>query len=517
MDLIEYHEVKRWLAGKSEGTVKLYLPALEEYVKFTGLNPGQLIDEAEEDREKSRRDRGAPEDKLKEFHNHLLTSYKQKKGKTGLSEKCAVVYFGAIKTFYKSNGFELDVKTPKASPKKVNFKLAIRPKEVKKLLDWCSNQRDKAIILVMFQSGMSVAELCSLNYGDVVRELEEGKIPLQLHIIREKEKVEYHTFLGKDAVDALKLYIKEREIRGEKLTHTSPLFTKDGMKKLKIQRITPRLVEITLKKLALKSGLVTESQMEAADMNPARPHAFRGAFITILKLAGCNDTAVEYMAGHKLDAVQMAYWGARTEELREMYGKYKSYLSISETSTPALGARQAILEEIADIMGMDLELAKSEVRKRLGKEPEEAEVESFLKEKIRQKINGERRRKDQRLIVEEDVEKYLNDGWEVQSVLHSGKIIVCKFVEDDAPLPNSGEQKGSVPLPERVTADSEKERSFKSNAICKEPLIVVDSDTTGRVGQTEGSGVDKHRREPKRKPNNSEEERQAMKDLEDFI
>jgi len=523
---IEFPEVKKWLAGKNERTVKQYLPALEEYVKFTGLNPEQLIDEAEGDRNKSRRYRGAPEGRLQEFHKYLLTSYtrkRAKKEKIGLSEKRAVVFFGAIRTFYERNGFELDVKTPKASPKQVNFKVAIRPKELKRLLEWCSSLRDKTIVLFLFQSGISLAELCSLNYGDVARELEEGKIPLCLHIIREKEKVEYYTFLGKDAVDALKLYIHEREMRGEKLTYMSPLFTNEGTKKLKAQRITSRPIEITFKKLALKSGLVSESQMEAADMNPARPHACRSGFMTTLKLASCNDTAVEYMAGHKLDAVQMAYWGARPEELREMYSKYESYLSISETSAPALGARQAILKEIADIMGMDLELAKSEVRKQLGKEPEESEVESFLKEKIRQKINGERRIKEQRVIVEEDVEKYINDGWTVQSVLHSGKIIVCKLLVDGAPLPNTGVQKGSVPPPERVTpssSDSEKERSLESNEIRKKTPTVVNSGTTGNVEQTEEEDVDRHRSEPKSKLNNGEQERRARKgqrNLEDFI
>lgn len=435
-DLMRYDEVKKWASGKGERTMEAYMSGLQEYVKFTGLNPTELIDEVEEDRKKTRRHRGVPEGRLKEFHSYILKGYKQKngknKGKTGLSEKRARLYFTAVKSFYETNGFELDVKTPKAAPKKVNFKLIIRPKEVRELLNWCSNIRDKAIILAMFQGGKAVAELCALDYGDVARELEEGITPLHLHIIRKKENVEYDTYLGKDTADALRLYKKEREMRGEKLAHTSPLFIKDGMRKLKAQRITPRLVEITLKKLALKSGLVSESEMEAADMNPARPHAFRTAFISILKLAGCNDMAVEYMAGHKLDEVQTAYWRTRTEELMEMYSRYERYLSVFGTSAPASGARQAILEEIADLMGIDLELVKSEVGKQLGRKPEDSEVESFLKEKIRQKINGSRKEKEQRVIEAEDVQKYLDDGWEVQFVMSPSKIIVCREKRDRA-------------------------------------------------------------------------------------
>ena len=151
-DLMEYHEVQRCLRGLSRSTKEAYLYSLEIYCEFRGRNPKQLIDEAEEDRKKSRRHRGAPEDWLWTFYEYLLNDYVRTGGnklKVGLSERGAQGHFIRIKSFYAKNGFKLDIKTPKAGPVKANAKLDLRPVHVRKLLDWCVSKRDRAIILVV--------------------------------------------------------------------------------------------------------------------------------------------------------------------------------------------------------------------------------------------------------------------------------------------------------------------------------------------------------------------------------
>ena len=70
------------------------------------------------------------------------------------------------------------------------------------------------------------------GYGDVAEGLEKGEVPLTLHLMREKEGIEYYTFLGEDGVDTLRCYIKLRR-KGSRylspenithITHDSPLF-----------------------------------------------------------------------------------------------------------------------------------------------------------------------------------------------------------------------------------------------------------------------------------------------------
>lgn len=333
-------EVARWLKGKNKGTKQLYLHAMRTYCEYTGQSPKQLIDVAEEDRKKSIRARGEPELKLSSFFEWLTSDYAQMKkgrakkasGKKGLSRNLSYVFTSSIKGFYRQNGFPLAIKIPRAIPKKENFKLILRVPEIKRLLDATTNLRDKAIILTLFQSGMSINELCNLTYGDIANGLQTNEEPLNLHLIRKKEQVEYDTFVGTDAIEAIKSYLAQRQRNKEILNHNSPLFilqfTTDR-KSSKYKKIKSSLVEAFLKAAALKSGVLNKEQSDAADISPCRPHALRTAFISILKMAGANNTLVEYFCGHSINPTEKAYLRLTTDELRKTYKQYEKYLSLS--------------------------------------------------------------------------------------------------------------------------------------------------------------------------------------------
>jgi integrase/recombinase XerD len=340
--LVEQYEVKRWLQGKNEGTKCTYCSALKAFIEFTKHSPKEIIDEAEEDRNKSVRERGEPEYQVRAFGEWLTTEYPQKgrgrgkrkaAGKKGVSKSIAYCYANAIKGFYRANGFPLDVEIQKAPPKKENFKLALRAPDIKRLVDSSSNLRDRAIILTLFMSGMSISELCGLTYGDIANGLQNNEEPLNLHLIRKKEQVEYDTFIGTDAIEAVKAYLDQRKRKGEILKIDSPLFilqftTKP--KSSKFRKIYPSLVETFLRTTALKAGLLTQEQLDAADLSPCRPHALRTAFLSILKMNGVNNTLVEYLAGHTIPPTEKAYLRLTTDELRKIYKQHEKHLSITQ-------------------------------------------------------------------------------------------------------------------------------------------------------------------------------------------
>ncbi|RLI76680.1 integrase, partial [Archaeoglobales archaeon] len=305
-----------------------------------GLNPEELIDEAEEDRKKPRREQGKPEWRLAEFYRWLLNEYEIKArgkgrrrntGKKGASKKMAALYITAIRSFYRRNGFPIVTKSLKATPKKENKKLQLSSKDVKKLVDHAPTLRDRAIILMMFQGGFDVSTICSLDYGDVKRGLEQGDEPLMIEVVREKEEVEYITFVGHDAIEALKAYLNDRIAKKEELKLDSPLFAKEGAKKKKAERITTNLIQNMLRETALKAGLVTEEDLEHADLNPCRPHALRSAFSMILRLNGFDPLVVEYMMGHRIP-YNGVYLIPTPERLRQMYAEVEPQLSISGVS-----------------------------------------------------------------------------------------------------------------------------------------------------------------------------------------
>ena len=97
-----------------------------------------------------------------------------------------------------------------ATERPANRKFEYRPRNIRKLVDVAKSTRDRAVILCMFQSGMDMTTLCSLNYGDMKDELEAGKIPLLFHAQRKKTHTNYRTLIGKDAIEALKIYLDER-------------------------------------------------------------------------------------------------------------------------------------------------------------------------------------------------------------------------------------------------------------------------------------------------------------------
>jgi len=173
---LTYFEVERWLKGRGKGTQLIYLSALKSFADFTGFSPKQLIDLAEENRKKSARERGDPELKITSFFEYLTTEYIQRKKsrskkiipeKKGLSRNLAFTFAHSILGFYKQNGFPLILKIPKAVLKKENFKLTLRIPEIKCLIDATTSLRDKAIIITMVQSGMSINELLFLFLYDI--------------------------------------------------------------------------------------------------------------------------------------------------------------------------------------------------------------------------------------------------------------------------------------------------------------------------------------------------------------
>lgn len=335
-EIEKFKEVKRWLAGKPKQTKKGYISKLKAYLNYRKMNPKELIDEIEEDRKKPRREMGEVEFKLKEFYEWILNQKEKesggwkvsKTGKKGLSKKSAVGMIGAVRSFYRANGFPLNMKIPRASPKKENRKLSLRGEHVKKLVDHAPTLRDKAIIIDTFQSGMDVSTLCSLDYGDVARGLEENEYPLPIHVVR--KNIQYTTFLGRDGIEALKAYLNKRRERHGKIGYDEPLFIKEKNYNGRT-RITSNLIQKMLREVAVLSGVVNKEEMERADMNPCRPHALRAGFSSIMKLQGVNNEIVEHWMGHSIP-YESAYLIPGEEELKKIYMENEEGLSINRAT-----------------------------------------------------------------------------------------------------------------------------------------------------------------------------------------
>ena len=139
--------------------------------------------------------------------------------------------------------------------------------------------RDKAIVMMLLDTGMRAGELCGLDIGDV--DLETGQVRIRVRRGRPGPKGgrERHVYLGMSARRALWLYLAQRE-DGE--TPSAPLFrTRTG------RRFRPDI----LRQLIAKLG-------ERAGVKDCHPHRFRHTFAINYLRNGGDIFTLQRILGH---------------------------------------------------------------------------------------------------------------------------------------------------------------------------------------------------------------------------
>lgn len=312
-------EVNQYLKAKSKSTAKSYKSNLKRFRKFYGKSIPEFIKEVEMNREKNKS--LSPIERRRYFEETINEFIKWMQD-LGYANNAVRGSMSALQNLFKYYEVPISysfVKMPPPISKKINHKHKWRIEEIKKYVSGAKSYRDKAIILVMFQSGMAVGEICGLDYGDVSRELNSGELPLLIDIVRVKNSNVFKTLLGADAVKYLKLYLGTRV----NLSNGSPLFTKQGTEK----RLTVGAIQMRLRELADKVFGIEEEQM-----NPYRPHSLRSAFRS--RLTGKTDgDLIKFWMGDVLGPKAGAYLNLPDEEHRELYSVIERRLSIETIST----------------------------------------------------------------------------------------------------------------------------------------------------------------------------------------
>ncbi|RZN36878.1 MAG: hypothetical protein EFT35_07480 [Methanophagales archaeon ANME-1-THS] len=358
------NEVKVTLIGRGEKIKENRARLIKLYCNWRGLNPGDLIEEARRVGVKK------IELKLKEFYDWLRTDYVipqkggKRRGEKGLAPRSAGRVIEDVRVFYKENDIPLgNLHLPTPRKLKENFRRFLSAQDVRRMIDVCERLRDKAIVLCAFQGGLGMKELITLNYGDVAEGLEKGEVPLTLHLMREKEGIEYYTFLGEDAVDTLRCYIKlrrkgSRYLSPEVIKNDSPLFISESNRRRKERvRAYEGGINRALQAVALKAGLINEEE-KGRTINTAGVHALRASFSTILRDQGVPSDYVEEMLGHKLP-YDGAYLRPTVNRLKEAYVKAYPALSIKKVVVkPPL--KEEIEERVKDY------LARAGITNKLG-------------------------------------------------------------------------------------------------------------------------------------------------------
>jgi len=232
---------------------------------------------------------------------------------------------------------------PRAAPMPTSTKHEWKIEQIRDFVDAATTFRDKAIILCLFQSGMRLSDLVSLDYGDIAEEFETGIIPLHV-LVRKRGSVSYRTFIGTDAVRYLRLYLQTRQ----ELNDDSSLFTLWGSER----RITEGAIQGRLREIAKTLDFIKDADLEG--WNPARPHSLRDAFISHLS-GKVDGRLIQFWSGHNIGKVKRTYTEMPTDEMRKLYADAEKYLMIGEPSSEKMIEENKQATEVTPMSQKDID------------------------------------------------------------------------------------------------------------------------------------------------------------------
>ena len=309
-----------------------------------------MIQEKWKDSQKLPMDQGVVEDHLRAFNKWLQEEYVQPTGKVGVAPKSALTICAAIVDFYRRHNLPLNIKFTQefeGAAKGVNETEKMTAEQIEKIAYHAPTKRDKAIVWVMFQGGMDVSTVCSLNWGHVEKELANppmGAVMLR-GLTRKKEPSKtFISFMYKTAVKHVRAYLEDRfdtSNYAEKMEYDTPLFVGEG--KWKSFRYKPRHIQAMLRSIAPDVGIAA-SRQKKADINPLRPHALRASFSDQMAKTGASRELIDFIQGHKL-RFDAAYFGGEAG-LREAYIKYAELALEPRRIKPAVELEGSLRDEI---------------------------------------------------------------------------------------------------------------------------------------------------------------------------
>lgn len=296
---LEYLEVER---GSSPLTIRNYNHYLKRFVDWN-KNSGMVNNPSEIDSEAI-------------HHYRLYLARLQDDKNNHLSRKTQGYHMIAIRSFLKWLN-KMDIETmpsgnidlPKIEERKIDF---LNGEQVDKLLSAPSlngilGKRDKAILEVLFSTGLRVSELVSLDIENINLETKEFGVKGKGGKVRV-------AFLSRRAAEWIDVYLKSRK------DHLKPLFIRHSGKidptlSDEEMRLTTRSVQRMVKKYAKKVAIPIH----------VTPHVIRHSFATDLLQAGADLRSVQEMLGHKNVSTTQIYTHVTNKGLKEIHQKFHSH------------------------------------------------------------------------------------------------------------------------------------------------------------------------------------------------
>lgn len=161
--------------------------------------------------------------------------------------------------------------------------------------------RDKAILELLFSTGLRVSELCSLN-RDSFSETANGEIS-----IRGKGGKIRVVFISESAKQSVKNYLNKRQDVDDALFVR--IFPRNQQPTTRDPRLTTRSIERMIKQRAIEAGISKK----------VTPHVIRHCFATDLLSNGADLRSVQALLGHSNITTTQIYTHVTDKQLRDTH------------------------------------------------------------------------------------------------------------------------------------------------------------------------------------------------------
>ncbi len=333
-------EVKRAFQTLTGSSRQHYYTYFKKYCEWIEAQEGRSINPAdlwEEPWDISR-------DRIVDFRMYLEES--------GRATNTIQLYTTVIRRFYEYNNIIFKGKFftngHGKRNKEENEKELYTVDQLREIID-ISDQMEKALYMIQFQSGLAANELCSLkvkhvadvdNGGNVALRIEDGVIKIKL--TREKTNVKFVTFIGHDAIELLQKYLDLRQsgklMLDRAIGERACITSKEDWLFVNYHRGTKRWGHIStgayaryLRNRVRELGWISDEDLRAkGQLNVFRPHALRMSFSELLKhKAKISWDIVEVFLGHKFNDTDAAYVKYSDDDLRQAYKEGEPYISLT--------------------------------------------------------------------------------------------------------------------------------------------------------------------------------------------
>jgi len=299
----------------SQATRENYSLAWSQFEEFTGIPAKQIVDEWENIASYEE------ERKFIERWIRIIKKFKLALREMGLTQGSISTKLTAVRSFFKYHGIPLRIKLK--TPRTVYHNRPITAEEIELIVD-ISKPREKAAFMMMVQGGLRPSTLRELRVKHVEKILDpDTPIPCKVTVPQNITKGKFrgfYTFIGEEAVQYLKAYLRTRKAP---VTPESYLFCTNTGEKLPKKHLSYKFWEAVN-----KLGLVQSK----GDRKPRELRLYSLRKFFRMNAARAGDSYVHFFMGHTLSHNDESYFEPqRVEEIREIYREYAMpYLTIKK-------------------------------------------------------------------------------------------------------------------------------------------------------------------------------------------